>query len=131
MNSRVSSVAVGLPMYVAPRNAWRKQVHAAAAAALAGAGITYTVADRLAVDVRLYMTREMLGFHDVDNRLKDVLDALQGRVGGTKSKRGQLRPLIPNDWQIFEAVVKKSEPPKGIVSGGQLTIRHLDDASAV
>ncbi len=71
------------------------------------------------------MTEAMLRFHDVDNRLKDVLDALQGRVGGTKAKKGQLPPLVPNDHQIFTAVITKAVPPSGASEGGWLTITHL------
>ena len=125
------SLEIELPPYVTPRNAWRQQVHAAAAAVLAARGAMYGATDRLAVDVHLYMTRGMLRFHDIDNRLKDVLDALQGRVGGTKSKKGKLPALVPNDRQIFQATVRKSEAPSGSRSGGRLTIRRLDDAGAV
>jgi hypothetical protein len=36
-----------------------------------------------------------LEIHDVDNRLNDVLDALQGRMGGSKAVR-KFEPIILN-----------------------------------
>jgi hypothetical protein len=86
------------------------------------AGIVYSEADWLAVEVQLVMTEAMLRFHDVDNRLKDVLDALQARVGGPKKVR-KLPPLVPNDFQIIRASVEKVA---GEVLGGRLTIRRLN-----
>ena len=73
---------VPLPPYERPRNVWRLKIHAAASKAMATAGITYAETDWLELDVQLVMTERMLRFHDVDNRLKDVLDALQARLGG-------------------------------------------------
>ncbi len=87
-------------------------------------GIAYSEADWLALDVQLVMTEAMLRFHDVDNRLKDVLDALQARVGGPKKVRN-LVPLVPNDFQITRASVEKVA---GNVLGGRLTIRRLNGA---
>ena len=86
------------------------------------AGIVYSTTDWLVVDVRLVMTDSMLRFHDVDNRLKDVLDALQARVGGPKSQR-KLAPLIPNDFQIVRATVEKVT---GSLGGGHLRISRLE-----
>ncbi len=88
------------------------------------ANIVYSEADWLAVEVQFVMTPAMLQFHDVDNRLKDVLDALQARVGGPKKIR-RLAPIIPNDYQIVRATVEKVS---GEVLGGHLTIRRLNGA---
>jgi hypothetical protein len=71
------------------------------------------------------MTTPMLRFHDVDNRLKDILDALQARVGGPKKVR-KLVPLVPNDYQILRATVEKVPGP---VSGGRLTIQRLSGSA--
>ena len=111
---------VSLPPYEAPRNAWRAKIHSAASEAMRTSGTVYTEADWLVVDVQLVMTKAMLRFHDVDNRLKDVLDALQARVGGPKKVR-TLTPLIPNDFQIVRASVEKVS---GAFLGGRLTIRR-------
>lgn len=51
-----------------------------------------------------------LEIHDVDNRLKDILDALQGRMGGSKAVR-MFAPIILNDRQVYRVVVSKSSPP--------------------
>ena len=61
-------------------------------------------------------------FHDVDNRLKDVMDALQGRAGGPKSRR-PLPPIVPNDRQVRRVVVEKMVAPKQSGGSGHLTIR--------
>ena len=49
------------------------------------ANVRYDKGDKIEVRVRLYMNRSDLGKHDLDNRLKDVMDALQARVGGPNS----------------------------------------------
>jgi len=114
-------VRVTLPPYETPRNAWREKIHAAAAASLAAAGVVYAQDDRLSLHVCLQMSDSMLWFHDIDNRLKDVLDALQGRAGGPKRVR-RLAALIPNDRQVHRAVVEKVTAPVGDESGGWITI---------
>ncbi|MGH2619746.1 MAG: hypothetical protein ACRDHG_04145 [Anaerolineales bacterium] len=116
---------VELPPYETPRNAWRETIHHAVSLAMDAANVAYSDEDRLAVVVDLYMTDAMLRFHDVDNRLKDVLDALQGRVGGPKKTR-KLPALIPNDKQIFQASVQKVALPAGAHGGGRLRIERID-----
>jgi hypothetical protein len=65
--------------------------------------------------------------HDVDNRLKDILDALQGRFGGPKSVRGKFR-LVHNDRQVSRVVMEKQVIPKslGDGAGGRLLIRPYE-----
>ena len=63
----------------------------------------------------------LIGFHDVDNRLKDVLDSLQARMGGSKAMR-QYQPLIPNDSQVFTVTVTKMLPPPQSHGMGHVTI---------
>ncbi len=113
-----------LPPYRAPRNHWRRDVHAAALAAMRRRGIRFAPGDRLSVAVRLYFPEQELRWHDVDNRLKDVLDALQGRAGGPKSLRA-LDPLIPNDRQVFRVVVEKSAPPGQSHGKGHVEVKVL------
>jgi hypothetical protein len=118
-------VKVRLPPYVSPRTQWRRRLHEAIEAVLSEAGIRFTENDRLSLEVRLYMSKGQLDFHDVDNRLKDVMDALQGRIWGTKSKKPSVSPLIPNDKQVYCALVEKSLPPKQSHGLGHLVIRKL------
>lgn len=116
-----SLLRIVLPPYETPRNTWREKIHAAASEHMAAAQVAYSAEDRLAVQVCLYMSESMLGFHDVDNRLKDVLDALQGRAGSPKRVR-RLPALIPNDKQIVRAVIEKVQTPANEQSGGWCTI---------
>ena len=113
-----------IPAYKAPRNDWRRKISGIAMAEAEKRGVTYTSADRLEVTVRLYMDEASLRSHDVDNRLKDVLDSLQGRAGGPKTTKS-LPVLIPNDWQVFRVVVEKGKPPKQSHGLGHVTIRKL------
>ena len=99
-----------LPEYVSPRNAWRKKIHAAALRAANQQGVEYGPEVKLAVDVKLYLRGRALEIHDVDNRLKDILGALQGRMGGSKAIR-KFAPIILNDRQVYRVVVTKSSPP--------------------
>jgi Holliday junction resolvase RusA-like endonuclease len=110
-----------LPEYVSPRNAWRKKVHAAALKAAKQQGVEYGAEAKLAVEVKLYLRGRALEIHDVDNRLKDILDALQGRAGGSKAIR-QLQPIILNDRQIYRVTVTKSAPPKQSLGLGHVTV---------
>lgn len=72
------------------------------------------------------MNSTALSFHDVDNRLKDIMDALQGRAGGSKKIR-RWTPIIPNDKQIYRVTIEKALPPKQSKGLGHLVIiRHKD-----
>ncbi len=62
--------------------------------------------------------------HDVDNRLKDVLDALQGRAGGSKVSH-DLDPIIPNDRQIYRVSVEKSPRTDRKRPRGKVILRKL------
>jgi hypothetical protein len=88
------------------------------------AGVTYQPSDRLEVRVLLYIGDPLLALTDVDNRAKDVLDALQGRAGG--SKRGSaLSAVIPNDSQVHRLVIEKARPPKQSLGLGHVLIGRL------
>ena len=71
---------------------------------------------------RLYVSGKSLKAHDVDNRMKDVMDALQGRAGGPKSERA-LAVIIPNDCQVYRVTMVKSEPPGQSYGKGHLIVR--------
>ena len=111
-----------IPPYSPPRNAWRHQIHAVARAAERSAGIRYSASDRLEVQIQLYLGRTALAIHDVDNRTKDILDALQGRAGGSKRVR-TLKPIIPNDNQVYRLVIEKSLPPRQSKGFGHVEIK--------
>lgn len=132
MAKRRANLHFRIPPYVSPRNRWRKLIYDAALAAMQEGQVTYQAEDRLELELVLYFDRATIGFHDVDNRLKDVLDALQARMGGPKAVR-QHQPLIPNDNQFFRVSVVKMLPPKQSHGRGHVTItRHRDhDRAAV
>jgi len=123
MPKRRLSFKIRIPEYRAPRTAWRREIHHACAAAMREKGIVYSESDRLEVCLRLYLVPAKLAKVDVDNRLKDVMDALQGHVGGQGVKRRSLRALIPNDSQIFRASVEKLEVRAGMDNFGEIIVR--------
>ena len=104
-----------------PRNAWRKEIHAVALKAANDQGVEYGPEVKLAVEVKLYLHGRALEIHDVDNRLKDILDALQGRMGGSKAVR-KLEPIILNDRQVYRVTIAKFSPPKQSHSLGHVTV---------
>ncbi len=86
----------------------------------------YTDREKLEVRVRLYLNEPKLHMSDVDNRLKDVMDALQGQIGGAGKKRRRVKRIIPNDSQIYRVTVEKALPPKQSHDLGHLTIKRYN-----
>ena len=126
MAKRKFKIHFRIPAYVASRNDWRRLVYDAACAEMQARRVTYRSGDKLAVTLVLYLDGVAIGVHDVDNRLKDVLDALQGRMGGPKAVRRD-KPLIPNDNQVFKVTVTKMLPPPQSHTLGHVTIvRHRE-----
>lgn len=123
MTKRTLKLHFRIPPYEpSDRNKWRRQIHAAALAKRAK--VEYEPTDKLEVEVGLYFKAGAPTWHDVDNRLKDVLDALQGRAGGSKAVH-DLEPIIPNERQIYRVVVEKREPPWQSRGHGHVTVRRL------
>ncbi|MFH1038586.1 MAG: hypothetical protein V1789_07975 [PVC group bacterium] len=122
MAKRRLTLKFRIPSYVTPRNLWRTQIHEFATQKAKHCRVTYSEEDRLQIDVRLYLDGPALVIHDVDNRLKDILDALQGRVGGPKRIRKR-NPIIPNDSQVYRVTVEKLPPPKQSHGLGHVRIR--------
>jgi hypothetical protein len=127
MPKRPLRLKIRIPEYAAPRNSWRQAIHEAVTRIHRTSGVKYLPDDKLEVHLRLYFTNERATeIHDVDNRLKDCLDALQGRVGGTKTKATRRLPaIVPNDRQIWRVVIQKGRAPKQALGLGHLTIRRL------
>lgn len=76
----------------------------------------------------LYLSqKKRILIHDVDNRLKDVLDALQGHFRDKKATRA--RRLFKNDNCVYRVTVEKRKVPKlyknrpDDAPGGRLLIR--------
>ncbi len=111
---------VRLPKYRYPRNAWRSKIRSAVREEMQDKGIHYTPKDKLEIYLRLYFDEPKLHMSDVDNRLKDVMDTLQGRFG----KR--VKAIIPNDSQIYRVTVEKGLPPGQSHERGHLTIKRYE-----
>jgi Holliday junction resolvase RusA-like endonuclease len=119
------TVTVPIPTYEKNRSRWRRNIWSSALKARAKGGVQYSSKDRLEVVVLLYLRKgKRHDIHDVDNRLKDILDALQGRFRGPQSGRTETR-LIENDNQVCRVVMEKQPIPKlfGDDAGGRLLIR--------
>ncbi len=110
-----------LPEYVSPRNTWRRKIYEAALEAVKKRGVGYPEDAKLSVEVGLYLRGRALEIHDVDNRLKDILDALQGRMGGSKAVR-KFEPIILNDRQVYRVTIAKFPPPKQSHGLGHVTV---------
>ena len=124
MSKRRLTLHVRIPPYCHPRNSWRRELHKAIVAAQQRHGVLYEAGDILELEIRLHMQSNDLKRHNVDNRLKDVMDALQGRAGGSKGKRN-LMAVIRNDVQIYRIVIEKTLPPAQSRGLGHLTVRRL------
>jgi hypothetical protein len=125
MPKRPLRLKIRIPEYVHPRNDWRRALHKAVREQQRRSPVRYAPDDRLELSIRLYLNPRALALHDVDNRLKDILDALQGRAGGSK-KVHALDAIIPNDRQIYRVVIEKALAPWQARGLGHLTIRRLD-----
>ena len=127
------TLKIRIPEFKGPRTNWRRAIHEAVLKERRKRKIKFKPSDRIEVTLSIYFNNERSAqIHDIDNRLKDCMDALQGRVGGTKTKKTRaLKPIIPNDHQIWRAVVEKALAPKQALdrkSGtnkGHLTIRKF------
>jgi len=124
MSKRKLSLHIRIPEYRNPRNDWRKRIHAIAEQKTLENNIKYKSSDKLQLIVRLYFNKDNIGFHDVDNRLKDIMDALQGRMGGKKGKSKYMN-LIPNDNQVYKVTIEKSIAPKQSHNFGHVIVRKL------
>ena len=110
------AIKIRLPAYVAPRIEWRKRMYPAMVKTLEDNKISYAKDDRLELNITLYLEKGAIDVHDVDNRLKDIMDALQGRAGGPKDEH-HFQSLIPNDNQIYKVTIEKKVPPKQSLKG--------------
>ncbi len=121
------TLRVKIPPY-APSLTWREDVLTATRAARRERAVKYARSDRLALDVRVYLSGKTLARKDVDNLLKDVMDALQGQTGGRGKKiMTPKNPIIRNDRQVWRVYVEKLERPFKLdeSAGGWLTISKL------
>ena len=120
---RISTI---LPTYERDRYQWRKNILTNVLNAANKVGVQYEPDDQIEVVVLLYLSKgKRLTIHDVDNRLKDILDALQARFGPVRARTR----LIENDRQICRVVIEKQKIPKkfGDDAGGRILIRRYEE----
>jgi Holliday junction resolvase RusA-like endonuclease len=122
MSKRHLTLKTRIPPYVYPRNEWRRKINQEATKCLDESKISYSREDQLELLIKLYLKKRALDFHDLDNRLKDIMDALQGRGGGGK-KKPTFQPVLKNDAQVYRVIIEKTSSPKQGREFGHLTIR--------
>jgi hypothetical protein len=120
MAKRRFSIVVELPAYARPRNEWRRRVHAAVLEELARRGVGYVDADRLELRLALALEGRPLSVHAIDERVKDVIDALGGRIAGPRSLR-RIAPIVGDD-QIARIVLEKAPARRRGRTLGQLAV---------
>lgn len=120
MPKRRFSIVVQLPGYARPRNEWRRRVHAVVLEALTRRGVGYQEADRLELRLELALDARPLDVHAIDERVKDVIDALGGRIAGPRSMR-RIAPIVA-DEQIARIVLEKTARRGRARSLGELAI---------
>jgi len=111
MAKRSLKLSVRIPNFMTDARDWRRAIHAAIVEAQDQSNVRYSGTDKLEVEIRFHLRNPKLTILDLDNRLKAILDALQGFIG-EKGKSGALRPIIPNDSQIYRLIAEKRLAPK-------------------
>jgi hypothetical protein len=111
-----------LPVYQGNRLKWRPAIHEELLKA--SAGIDIREDDLLELIVTLYFDTTAVRWHNVDNRLKDIMDALQGRLGGPKSSKPDRR-IIPNDRQIYRVDIAKFVASQQSLGKNHLIVKKL------
>jgi hypothetical protein len=104
MAKRRFTISATLPAYLPPRNEWRRRVHAAVLEAQTFRGVGYRENDQLELRVSLFGPRD-LDIHEVDERVKDIADALEGRIAGRRSRR-RIAPIV-SSGQIQRVILEK------------------------
>ena len=112
MAKRRFTISATLPAYAPPRNEWRRRVHAAVLEAQTFRGVGYRESDRLELRIVFMLGARSLDIHDLDERVKDIVDALEGRIAGRRSRR-RIAPIVGHD-QIRRIVLEKdTRVPRG------------------
>jgi hypothetical protein len=82
-------------------------VHAAVLEAQTFRGVGYRENDQLDLRVALYLGPRPLDLHDSDERVKDIIDALEGRIAGRRSRR-RIAPIV-SSGQVRRIILEKQE----------------------
>jgi hypothetical protein len=118
------SITVPLPAYARPRNEWRRRVHGAVLDVQTRRGVGYRESDQLEVRISLPLGDRPLDIHEIDERVKDVIDALEGRIAGPRSRR-RIAPIVPSSDQIRRIVLEKEPGQARRRALGELAISRF------
>ncbi len=80
-------------------------MHAAVLEAQTNRGVGYREGDELELRVALFLGSRGLDVHELDERVKDIVDALEGRIAGRRSRR-RIAPIV-SAGQIRRIVLEK------------------------
>ncbi len=105
MAKRRFTISATLPPYAPPRNEWRRRVHAAVLEAQTFRGVGYRESDLLELRVSIFLGQRLLDIHEVDERIKDIVDALEGRIAGRRSRR-RIAPIV-STGQVRRVILEK------------------------
>jgi hypothetical protein len=105
MAKRRFTISATLPAYAPPRNEWRRRVHAAVLEAQTVRGVGYGESDQLELRISLFLGQRDLDIHEIDERLKDIVDALEGRIAGRRSRR-RIAPIVTRG-QVRRVIIDK------------------------
>jgi len=111
MAKRPAKLTVRIPNFINDPMEWRRVINRAIVDAQARHQVQYDDNDKLEVQICLYLRDRKLSILDVDNRVKQILDALQGCIGD-KGKSGRLTRIIPDDNQVYRIIAEKRMAPK-------------------
>jgi len=106
------TISATLPAYAPPRNEWRRRVHAAVLEAQTFRGVGYREGDRLELRISLYLGSRPLDVHETDERVKDVVDALEGRIAGRRSRR-RIAPIVTAEQILRVTIERDAHVPRG------------------
>ena len=105
MAKRRFTISATLASYAPPRNEWRRRVHAAVLEAQTFRGVGYRESDQLEMRVSIFLPSRPLDLHDIDERVKDIVDALEGRIAGRRSRR-RIAPIV-SSGQIRRVILER------------------------
>src|SRR5690348_5252136 len=101
-----------LPAYAPPRNEWQHRVNAAVLEEQTFRGVGYRDIARLDMRVTLYLGARALDVHETDERVKDIVDALEGRIAGRRSRR-RIAPIVQGGQILHIILEKDGRVPRG------------------
>jgi len=118
----MKEIRIRLPEFKPPhKTAWREEIHNE----ISKYKVKCLKTHKVELLVRFYLDKEMIKKTDIDNMLKDVMDALQGYVCGHKKKYHSRKRIICNDNQIYKVTVEKKLPPKQSHNKGHLIVKFI------